>query len=210
MAEDPLGWNEVSKLVNEVGHEKWLGQRIQTERKARGWSQARLSAEMAKVGNPLHQSAISKIEPLDEEKRGGRPRGGGVKRSVTIGEAIGFSKVFGIPLGELLLPPDVLRNSSAWRGYVDAVELKQKAQHYTREYENALQRIRPIFASDALLVVRLLQHQAAIMDAHKNDLEINVALHSKEASWDPETLEAHRTPSALTVIDDILRPEEES
>jgi hypothetical protein len=207
---DPLSWNEVSKLVNEVGNEKWLGQRIQTERKTRRWSQARLSTEMAKVGHPLHQSAISKIEPPDEDRRGGHPKGRSVTRSVTIGEAVGFSKVFGIPLGELLLPPDAVRNASAWQGYVNAVELKNKAQHCTREYENALERIRPIFRTDALLALRLLQHQSAVTDAHEKDLRTTAAPHGEEPSWDPETREAHRTPAALTVIDDILRPEEKS
>lgn len=204
VAEDPLGWNEVSKLVNEVGNEKWLGRRIQTERKTRGWSQARLSAEMEQVGHPLHQSAISKIEPPDDDRRGGHPKGGGVKRSVTIGEAVGFSKVFGIPLGELLLPPDIVRNALAWQGYVDAVELKDKAQQYAREYEDALERIRPIFVADALLALRLRQHQSAVLDAHEKELRINAPW----SSWNPETLEANsRTPAAVTVIDDILRPE---
>jgi hypothetical protein len=205
--EDPLGWNEVSKLVNEVGNEKWLGQRVQTERKARGWSQARLSVEMAQVDHPLHQSAISKIEPPDEDRRGGHPKGRSVTRSVTIGEAVGFSKVFGIPLGELLLPPDVVRNAMAWQGYVDAVELKDKAQQYAREYEIALERIRPVFVGDALLALRLLQHQSAVLDAQKEGLRVNAAW----SSWDPEALEAdRRTPAAAIVIDDILRPEEES
>ena len=39
---EPFTWSEGSKLVNELGSERWLGQRIQTERKVRGWSQAKL------------------------------------------------------------------------------------------------------------------------------------------------------------------------
>src|SRR5680860_1410878 len=80
---DSLSWQAVSELVNELGDKKWLGLRIQQERKLRGWSQARLSEEMTKAGQPLHQSSISKIEPPDEDRRGGRPRGEGSTRSVT-------------------------------------------------------------------------------------------------------------------------------
>lgn len=204
--EDPLGWNEVSKVVNEVGNEKWLGQRVQTERKTRGWSQARLSAEMAQVGHPLHQSAISKIEPPDAERRGGHPKGRSVTRSVTIGEAIGFSKVFGIPLGELLLPPDVVRNAMAWQGFVDAVELKGKILRLTREYEKVIDRVRPVFEAEGILGLRLSQHKWAVLDAQP-ELRMSAA----SASWNPEMPEADRgTPPAVTVIEDILRPEEES
>lgn len=49
---------------------------------------------------------------------------------MTIEEALGLSKVLGIPLGELLLPPDAVRDVSAWQGYMRAAELKNKAVHY--------------------------------------------------------------------------------
>jgi transcriptional regulator with XRE-family HTH domain len=125
-AADPdLTWEEGSDLINKVGGERWLAKRIQDERRVRGMSQADLARAMAEYGYPVHQSAISKIEKP--------PRTG--PRAISIDEAIGFSKVFGIPLGELLLPPDALSNIAAWRRYVGAEGTKLEIQGLTKLYE---------------------------------------------------------------------------
>ena len=203
---DSLGWQAVSELVNELGDKKWLGLRIQQERKLRGWSQARLSEEMTKAGQPLHQSSISKIEPPDEDRRGGRPRGEGSTRSVTIEEALGLSKVLSIPLGELLLPPDAVRDVSAWQGYMRAAELKNKAVQYGDEYMDVIDRIRPAFASSRPMAQRLLAHRSALMQKHESELR-DLAERDGEL-WIEEMLEGSPQPPAVTVIDDILEDDE--
>ena len=203
---DSLGWQAVSELVNELGDKKWLGLRIQQERKLRGWSQARLSEEMTKAGQPLHQSSISKIEPPDEDRRGGRPRGEGSTRSVTIEEALGLSKVLNIPLGELLLPPDAVLDVSAWQGYMRAAELKNKAVHYGDEYVDVIERIRPAFASSLPMAQRLLAHRSALMQKHESELR-DLAERDGEP-WIEEMLEGSPKPPAVTVIDDILEVDE--
>ena len=119
-----LTWSEGAGLINDVGSERWLARRIQTERKARGMSQADLARAMAEHGHPIHQSAISKVEAP--------PRSG--SRSISIDEAIGFSKVFGIPLGELLLPPDVVSGLEAWRRYRRAEHTKLEIEVLMRSY----------------------------------------------------------------------------
>ena len=203
---DSLSWEAVSELVNELGDKKWLGLRIQQERKLRGWSQARLSEEMTKAGQPLHQSSISKIEPPDEDRRGGRPRGEGSTRSVTIEEALGLSKVLSIPLGELLLPPDAVRDVSAWQGYMRAAELKNKAVQYGDEYMDVIDRIRPAFASSRPMAQRLLAHRSALMQKHESELR-DLAERDGEL-WIEEMLEGSPQPPAVTVIDDILEDDE--
>ena len=203
---DSLSWHAVSELVNELGDKKWLGLRIQQERKLRGWSQARLSEKMTKAGQPLHQSSISKIEPPDEDRRGGRPRGEGSTRSVTIEEALGLSKVLSIPLGELLLPPDAVRDLSAWQGYMRAAELKNKAVHYGDEYADGIERIRPAFASSRPMAQRLLAHRSALMQKHESELR-DLAERDGEP-WIEEMLEGSPKPAAVTVIDDILEDDE--
>lgn len=52
-----------------------------------------LASRMEKVGCPIHPSAIYKIESAG--------------RRITVDELVGFSEVFGIPVEELLLPPEV-------------------------------------------------------------------------------------------------------
>jgi hypothetical protein len=69
--------------------------RVAFEMRVRGWSQERLSKEMTNVGHPLHQTSISKIVT---------PRADGHRRAISVDEAMGFAKVFGVPLPSLLLP----------------------------------------------------------------------------------------------------------
>ncbi len=102
-----LDYEGAHKLVVGLGREGLLAERIEQERKARGWSQERLVKEMAKAGCPLPQSAISKIE---------RPGPGG-RRAITLDEALAFSRVFDTPLPELVVPRDAIRRGlgALWR-----------------------------------------------------------------------------------------------
>lgn len=84
--------------------EENIALRIEWEMRRRNWSQERLAAEMAKVGYPLHQSAISKII---------NPRPDGRRRAITVDEAIGFARVFAVPFDELPMPLDVVQGQEA-------------------------------------------------------------------------------------------------
>ncbi|MFF3918299.1 helix-turn-helix domain-containing protein [Streptomyces sp. NPDC001852] len=67
--------------------------RIALEREVRGWSTTELAARMTKAGVPMNQTAVWRIE-------NGNPR-----RKITLDEALGFSRVFELPLDELMSPP---------------------------------------------------------------------------------------------------------
>jgi transcriptional regulator with XRE-family HTH domain len=67
--------------------------RIALERETRGWSTTELAARMTKAGVPMNQTAVWRME-------NGKPR-----RKITLDEALGFSRVFEIPLEELMSPP---------------------------------------------------------------------------------------------------------
>jgi hypothetical protein len=75
--------------------EEALAHRVKVERERRQWSPAGLAARMTSAGCPLTQSSIWKIE-------NGQPR-----RRITFDEAVGFARVFDIPLEDLALPPEV-------------------------------------------------------------------------------------------------------
>ncbi|MER6486566.1 helix-turn-helix transcriptional regulator [Streptomyces virginiae] len=66
--------------------------RIGLEREVRGWSTTELAARMTKVGVPMNQTAVWRIE-------NGNPR-----RKITLDEALGFARVFELPLEELMSP----------------------------------------------------------------------------------------------------------
>ncbi len=67
--------------------------RIALERETRGWSTTELAARMTKAGVPMNQTAVWRIE-------NGNPR-----RKITLDEALGFTRVFELPLEELMSPP---------------------------------------------------------------------------------------------------------
>lgn len=81
--------------------ERNLAVRIAHEREQRGWKQATLARRMKDVGCPMEGSTIYKIESGDPPRR------------VAVDELVGFARVFGIPVEELLLPLDLVMDRSA-------------------------------------------------------------------------------------------------
>ncbi len=71
--------------------EDHVAERVAYEREARGWSYETLAKRMTEAGVPMNQSAIQKIEK-------GNPR-----RRITVDELLGFAKVFGTNVSDLLL-----------------------------------------------------------------------------------------------------------
>ncbi len=87
-----------NKARQPLGEEN-LALRIVAERESRGWSYEGLADRMTKAGCPLNASAIYKIEK-------GSPR-----RRIVLDEAVAFSRVFGVPLEELVVAPEMLAAS---------------------------------------------------------------------------------------------------
>ena len=93
---------------------------IRLHREMRGWSTAHLAGEVTAAGVPLSQSAVWRIES-------GNPR-----RKISVDELIGFAKVFGVSIGELLEPlsvdysPDLVRLYV--NRYVDTMAYALKAE----------------------------------------------------------------------------------
>jgi transcriptional regulator with XRE-family HTH domain len=79
--------------------EENLARRIASEREARGWTYDGLAARMTAAECPIDQSAIYKIE------RGYKVEGtkAPARRRISVDELIGFSRVFGIGVEDLLL-----------------------------------------------------------------------------------------------------------
>lgn len=66
--------------------------RVALEREVRGWSTTELAQRITRAGVPLNQSAIWRIENGDPRRR------------INLDEALGFSRVFELPLEELMSP----------------------------------------------------------------------------------------------------------
>ena len=154
-----LTWDEGNGLIAELGSERYLkgpDGRICTERKARGWSQERLSKELADVGCPVHQSAISKIE--------GATNG----RTITLDELIGFSKVFDIPVGELLLPTAAMTKVQYLQDLAAGPRLRRELDLAQSRYDALLDRVAAFAASNMDLV---REHLEAIFERHKDQAD---------------------------------------
>lgn len=163
----PVSWTEGSRLVAEFGNEDHLAARITTEREARGWSQSQLSREMAGIGRPIPQTAISKIE---NPQRGGR-------RAISVDEAVGFSKLFGVPLGELLMPASTLKHLKIVRDIADgpaALIAKDEAQLV---YDDLAERLAALIRIDG-------QWQATLED------ELHRAVAAQESAPDSQMAQA--------------------
>lgn len=84
----------------EVLAEDHLARRIAAERDARGWTNDGLAKRMTDAGCAMTGSAVFKIEK-------GEPR-----RRIVVDELVAFSKVFGVPVGELLLSSEMVSSKA--------------------------------------------------------------------------------------------------
>lgn len=101
------------KRASTMQAEEALALRIAFERERRGWSPAGLASRLSKIGCPMTQSGIWKIE-------NGEPR-----RRITFDEAVAFAKVFEVPLDELATSPEHVaaeEAASIWRGITWTLE----------------------------------------------------------------------------------------
>jgi transcriptional regulator with XRE-family HTH domain len=130
VATESLTWAEGNRLIRTIGREDYLASRITAERRKRGWSQSELSRRLKAVGADMHQTAISKIE---------HPQHG--RRAITVDEAIAFARIFGLPFGELLLPPDSLQRVATWRAITEGPAALAQYQLAEAAYEALVRQI---------------------------------------------------------------------
>lgn len=140
------------RLVAELGSERYVVERIRVEMDKRGWSQAELSRRMeesAREGNGgvLHQGVLSKL------LRGDRGR------HVSIDQLITLSKVFAIPLNELLVPDAVLSNVRGWRYLMEAADVQNEIRELEYKYADHLLLLRPMLAQSPELVARIREYR---------------------------------------------------
>ncbi|WP_369391805.1 helix-turn-helix domain-containing protein [Streptomyces sp. CG1] len=89
MSDGRLGGGDVPLLYSEGN----IAARVAMEREVRGWSTTELADRVTKAGVRMNQTAVWRIE-------NGNPR-----RRINVDEAIGFARVFELPLEELMSPP---------------------------------------------------------------------------------------------------------
>lgn len=124
-----------------IASESALARRIAFEREDKGMSYEGLASRMSKAGCSINASAIYKIEKADPPRR------------ITVDELVGFSQVFGIPVEELLLPPEIVARKEllelvlAWDrarlAALDAASERDRAWDALRAYLSAHPELTP-------------------------------------------------------------------
>lgn len=89
-----------------------LARRIAYERRRADMSTEGLARRMTDHGCPINQSAIWKIESGDPPRR------------ITYDEALAFAEVFGVPLDELAIPPEIMADQTA----IELIEAYEQAR----------------------------------------------------------------------------------
>lgn len=140
-------WDTVSELLREAGQEAHLARRMTEERNKRGWSQGELARQLEKSGfYGLGQPAISAIE---------KPRAGMGRRAITVDEAIALSRVFNVPLAELLLPDGALADASIHRQLRAGPEWRAEAHHQMDLYKHFVRNLAKELAGSEAWKARL-------------------------------------------------------
>ncbi len=117
--------NPLRTLVNEGN----LARRISYERERADQSYAGLAKRMEDAGYPVQASAIFKIEKGDPPRR------------ITVDELVGFSLVFGIPVADLLLPPEVVADQAMHAALDELTQARMSFEQAKSDLERTEQRV---------------------------------------------------------------------
>jgi len=153
----------VAQVINEVGSEKYVVERIRAEVKARGWSLVELSrrmnaSSMEGNGGVIDRAVLSKM------------LGGDRGRHVSIDQLITLSKVFGIPLGELLVPASTLANIRGWRYYFESLDTANDLRKLITRNRDRLADIRKLIETSPDLGERIVDHARNVYRLRRSDL----------------------------------------
>jgi transcriptional regulator with XRE-family HTH domain len=187
------------RLVAELGSEKYVIERLRDEMKARGWSQAELSRRMVestgRSGGVLAQGVLSKMLRGGQDGRG---------RHVSIEQLITLSKVFSVPLNELLVPASTLANIRGWRYLMEAGELQNEIRHLRTDYKERVIDVGRMLRESPELLGRVREYADAL---RAKEMGMALDLWRQDRGTEPteEELAAdvheNRTPALVTVED---------
>ncbi len=117
--------NPMRSLVNEGN----LARRIGYERERTGQSYAGLAKRMEEAGYPVQATALFKIEKGEPPRR------------ITVDELVGFSRVFEIPIEDLLLPPEVVADRATSAALQALSEARAVYEHARVALEQTEERV---------------------------------------------------------------------
>lgn len=102
-----LTWAQLEEAVRLSGSEKLIAKRLRELRNRAGLSQVELAERLAKLGAPIPQPSISKIEASAEAGKTGR--------DITVTEALALAKALDVTFAELLLPDNAVKDMRLYK-----------------------------------------------------------------------------------------------
>lgn len=140
-----------------------FARQLKAVRLAAGLTQQELAERMASTGNKIHRSTIGKIESGD--------------RPVTIGEAVQFAGILGVPLAELITDP--ASGEHAYRALVDAQIAVRSLQHEAAERYKQLEEAQILY-DNTVVMLKAAQQRLAELRFERAD---RIAELGGEVSW---------------------------
>lgn len=131
MNEPELPWDEVSRLIMQLGSERHFAQRLASWRG--DMSLRKLSKALEKAGHYISPTALSRIENMGNPARADQRT-----REITIGDALAISRVFNKSLVQMLLPDEALKEHSGWVAILEATEALRRVQDAWHEYRDCI------------------------------------------------------------------------
>lgn len=181
-------WDTLSELLRDAGQEAHLARRMTEERTRRGWSQAELARQLeAKGYAKLGQPAISAIE---------KPKG---RRAITVDDAIALSRVFDMPLAELLLPEGALADVELHHSLGYGADMRGEAYHQMGLYEHFVRDLaKKVRGSEAWT-----NHIDATLQAAREELERLRGQYTERSSRRYEAMK--RLKQQVGFLEDVIR-----
>lgn len=193
-------WGEVSKLIDQFGSERNVAGRIRQLREAqvdtagRSWSQEELARRMTQAGYPMTHTSIWKIENPDKKSGG---------RSIPIGEAVGFARVLGVTLAELLLPEDAVREIDGWQRLQSAAEALDQIRSAWSTYVHEIEGARLAVRANPRVAERI-QNYLDDAKAHSNAQVARVWINDADDEREAQRRERHVRDGAQSLPADAV------
>lgn len=158
--------------------ERFVAQRVAMERGRRGWTLEALATRMTAADCKMHPSTLHKIEKGDPP------------RKITVTELLAFSRVFEMPLAELVADPDVYLPRHIFGLVERAARLEQKRMRIEEEAGEVALEVIHVLREARETVQEHPEHTAAVD-------QLIARVSDAESAGDPNSMYAPRSLAAM-------------
>ena len=168
-----------------VDAERALALRLEQERTKRGLGVDALAKLMTEAGCPLNGSAIYRIEKGEPPRR------------ISVDELVTFAEIFGMPVGDLLMPAELVESRRAQELAAELAESAGQLQHLVARFVGARVEYAKLSARDPELAEYVKNHENAATGGPLKPL--------RRRDFDTTALRAYEVDLVNQAVDRIFR-----